>query len=69
MKAETLEYFRSRVPRARQDSAEAIDFVVSNAQSYEVQERCVAALVKKTEILWHLLDCVQAATIDRGHAE
>jgi len=69
VKAETLEYFRSRVPRARQDSAEAIDFVVSNAQSYEVQERCVAALVKKTEILWHLLDCVQAATIDRGHAE
>jgi pyrroloquinoline-quinone synthase len=69
VKVETLEYFRSRVPRARQDSAEAIDFVVSNAHSYEMQERCVAALVKKTEILWHLLDCVQAATIDRGNAE
>ena len=69
VKAETLEYFRSRVPRARQDSEEAIDFVVSNAHSYEMQERCVAALVKKTEILWHLLDCVQAATIDRGDAE
>ena len=23
---------------------------------------CVAALVRKTEILWHLVDCVQAAT-------
>ena len=69
VKAETLEYFRSRVPRARQDSEEAIDFVISNAHSYEMQERCVAALVKKTEILWHLLDCVQAATIDRGDAE
>ena len=69
VKAETLEYFRSRVPRARRDSEEAIDFVVSNAHSYEMQERCVAALVKKTEILWHLLDCVQAATIDPGNAE
>ena len=26
-----------------------------------MQERCVAALVRKTEILWHLLDCVDAA--------
>ena len=69
VKAETLEYFRSRVPRARRDSEEAIDFVVANAHSYEMQERCVAALVKKTEILWHLLDCVQAATIDQGNAE
>jgi pyrroloquinoline-quinone synthase len=69
VKAETLEYFRSRVPRARRDSEEAIDFVVANAHSYEMQERCVAALVKKTEILWHLLDCVQAAAIDQGNAE
>jgi pyrroloquinoline-quinone synthase len=25
-------------------------------------DACVAALVRKTEVLWHLLDCVQAAT-------
>jgi pyrroloquinoline-quinone synthase len=69
VKAETLEYFRSRVPRARRDSEEAIEFVAANAGSYEMQERCVAALVRKTEILWHLLDCVQAATVDPGNAE
>jgi pyrroloquinoline-quinone synthase len=62
VKPELLEYFRSRVPRARRDSEEAIEFVVANARTYEMQERCVAALVKKTEILWHLLDCVEAAT-------
>ena len=28
----------------------------------ELQDACVAALVRKTEVLWHLLDCVQAAT-------
>jgi pyrroloquinoline-quinone synthase len=66
VKPETLEYFRSRVPRARRDSEEAIEFVVSHATSHEAQERCVAALVRKTEILWHLVDCVHHAYIDPG---
>lgn len=60
VKQETLDYFRSRVTRARRDSLEAIDFVVRHADSYALQHRCVNALIKKTEILWHLLDCVQA---------
>jgi pyrroloquinoline-quinone synthase len=59
--AGTLDYFRTRVTRARSDSLEAIEYVVQHAGSYELQSRCVAALVKKTEILWHLLDCVQHA--------
>jgi pyrroloquinoline-quinone synthase len=61
VQSEVLAYFRSRVPRASRDSREAIDFVVRHACSRELQERCVAALVRKTEILWHLLDCVAAA--------
>ena len=61
-----LDYFRSRVPRARRDADEAMDFVVRHASTYELQARCVAALVRKTEILWHLLDCVAAA--NRGEA-
>jgi pyrroloquinoline-quinone synthase len=61
--ADMLAYFRARVPRARVDSEEAIAFVVANASTFELQERCVAALIRKTEILWHLLDCVQAAYI------
>jgi len=62
-----LAYFRSRVPRAKRDSEEAMAFVASHATTYELQERCVAALIRKTEILWHLLDCVQAAYVP-GHA-
>jgi pyrroloquinoline-quinone synthase len=58
-----LAYFRSRVPRARADSEEAISYVVEHATSYELQERCVAALIRKTEILWHLLDCVEKAYV------
>ena len=61
-----LAYFRSRVPRARRDSEEAIDWVVRHATTHELQERCVAALIRKTEVLWHLLDCVYAAYVQPG---
>jgi pyrroloquinoline-quinone synthase len=64
--ADMLAYFRSRVPRARRDSEEAIEFVLQHATTYALQERCVAALIRKTEILWHLLDCTYAAYIDPG---
>jgi pyrroloquinoline-quinone synthase len=60
--AEALGYFRARVPRARRDGEEALAFVIKEATTRALQELCVAALVRKTEILWHLLDCVQAAT-------
>jgi pyrroloquinoline-quinone synthase len=63
---EMLAYFRGRVTRARRDSAEAIEFAVQHAITYELQERCVAALIRKTEILWQLLDSVYAAYIDPG---
>ena len=63
---DVLGYFRSRVSRARDDSADAIAFVVCHATTHAEQERCVDALIKKTEILWHLLDCVYAAYVDPG---
>ncbi|HEY4104007.1 MAG TPA: pyrroloquinoline-quinone synthase PqqC [Polyangiaceae bacterium] len=63
--SEMLAYFRSRVPRARRDSEEAIEFVVQHAKTYELQTRCVSALIRKTEILWHLLDCVEAAYVPK----
>jgi len=57
-----LEYFKNRVTFARRDSQDAIAFVIRYADSAERQAACLAALVRKTEVLWHLLDCVQAAT-------
>lgn len=56
-----LSYFRARVTRARADSQEAVGFVVDHAGTREVQEACIAALIRKTEVLWHLLDCVEHA--------
>jgi pyrroloquinoline-quinone synthase len=63
---DALEYFRSRVPRAARDGEEALAFVVREARTREAQAACVAALVRKTEVLWHLLDCVQAAVGPRA---
>jgi pyrroloquinoline-quinone synthase len=64
--AEALAYFRGRVPRARRDSEEAIEFVVREATTRALQEACVAALIRKTEILWHLLDTVQMSESGRA---
>ena len=58
---DVLDYFRVRVTRARADSEEAIQYVVEHAVTPEQKERCLAALRRKTEVLWHLLDCVQLA--------
>lgn len=59
IRPDVLAYFRSRVTRARRDADHAIEFVCRNATTWELQEKCVAALVRKTEILWHILDCLQ----------
>ncbi len=55
------EYFRSRVPRARRDSVDALEFVLGNTESRADEERCIAAFVRKCDILWALLDSVAAA--------
>jgi pyrroloquinoline-quinone synthase len=63
---DTLDYFRSRPPLARQDSLQAIEFVVAHATTHDLQARCVAALIRKTEILWHLLDSLYTAYVEPG---
>src|SRR5580765_7325389 len=63
--AATLDYFRGRVPRARRDSGEAVDFVLSHAVTAEDEGACEAALREKCEILWAMLDAI-AAAFDKG---
>jgi pyrroloquinoline-quinone synthase len=58
-----LEYFKGRVTFARRDSLEAVAFVTAHATTPALQDACIAALVRKTEVLWHLLDCVAAAAL------
>ncbi len=58
---EGLRYFQSRTEQAPQDSREGLAFVREHARSDDEQERCLRALERKCEILWSLLDAVEAA--------
>lgn len=69
VKPEALDYFRERVPRAKRDSTEAIRFVLEHAVTREQQEACVRALITKTQILWHLLDCVNFESVSTPKIE
>jgi pyrroloquinoline-quinone synthase len=56
-----LDYFRSRVDQGRRDSTEALALVLEWARTRDDQERAVAALTFKCDVLWALLDAVQQA--------
>ncbi len=66
---QALEYFRIRVPRAAQDADFAAQFVLAQATTLEQQDRCVAALIRKTEILRQLLDCLWSAYVTTGEQD
>jgi pyrroloquinoline-quinone synthase len=55
---EGLEYFRGRVSQGRRDSEEALELVIGWARTREDQEKAVAALAFKCDLLWALLDAV-----------
>jgi pyrroloquinoline-quinone synthase len=54
-----LAYFLSRTTQAPRDAQEGLAFVLEHAQSPADEERCAAALLRKCEILWALLDGVE----------
>jgi len=59
--AEGLGYFRARTTAAPRDAAFGLDFVVEHARTAQDQQRCLDALARKCEILWSLLDAIEAA--------
>ncbi len=61
VRKEGLDYFKSRTTQAPRDAAFGLQFVLAEASSEEEQKRCVTALERKCEILWDLLDAVEAA--------
>jgi pyrroloquinoline-quinone synthase len=54
-------YFARRVRRARVDATHGLALVLDQATTHEAQERCVDALILKCEILWEMLDAIDAA--------
>jgi len=57
---EGLRYFRTRTQQAPADAAFGLEFVKREAVTPEDRDRCAAALERKCEILWNLLDAVVA---------
>jgi pyrroloquinoline-quinone synthase len=55
---EALAPFEKRTQRARRDGEHALAFVVSEARTRRVQERCIAALVQEAEVRTGLLDAL-----------
>lgn len=53
-----LGYFRGRTEQAPRDAREGLSFVLEHARTPGDQDRCAAALERKCEILWDLLDAV-----------
>jgi pyrroloquinoline-quinone synthase len=60
--ARVLAALRARVRRTRPSCDEALTELASLAPSSGEREACVRALVRKAQILWHVLDCLEART-------
>jgi pyrroloquinoline-quinone synthase len=54
-----LDYFRGRLVQAPRDAQYALGLVVERCRTPEQQERAVAALAFKTEMLWAQLDAIE----------
>ena len=54
-----LEYFRTRLVKAPRDAQYALDLTVERCRTRAEQERAIAALRFKTEMLWAQLDAIE----------
>ncbi|WUT86205.1 pyrroloquinoline-quinone synthase PqqC [Streptomyces melanogenes] len=59
IEADGLAYFRTRIEQGGRDGGEALALVKAWARTREQQERAVAALAFKCDVLWSLLDAVE----------
>ncbi|MEO3779878.1 pyrroloquinoline-quinone synthase PqqC [Micromonospora sp. B11E3] len=59
-----LAYFRARLTQARRDCEHALDVVTEHCRSTDDQERVLAALSFKCDVLWGILDAIDRAYAD-----
>lgn len=56
-----LSYFKRRIPLARRDADSALEWVLREATTPELEQRCVDALRFKCDVLWCMLDATALA--------
>ncbi|MCI0422692.1 MAG: pyrroloquinoline-quinone synthase PqqC [Acidobacteria bacterium] len=61
-----LVYFQARLVEGPRDADFALDFVLTQARTREQQERALAALRFKCDVLWSMLDALYVAYIEPG---
>ena len=54
-----FDYFRVRLHQAPQDARYALNLVVQNCQTVEMQQKAVRALIFKCDLLWSQLEAIQ----------
>src|SRR5215471_7474679 len=61
-----LAYFKARLTQAPRDAAYALDLVSHYCTAREQQERAIAALAFKCDVLWSVLDAIHHAAVGKG---
>jgi pyrroloquinoline-quinone synthase len=56
-----LAYFEARIPLAQRDAESALAWVLAEATTPEIEERCIEALRFKCDVLWSMLDATALA--------
>ena len=59
-----LAYFKARLQQAPRDATYALELVTQYCRTREQQERAIAALSFKCDVLWSMLDAIQHAYAD-----
>lgn len=57
-----LAYFEKRIPLAKRDADAALTWVMEEATTPEIEQRCVDALRFKCDVLWCILDATALAS-------
>jgi pyrroloquinoline-quinone synthase len=57
-----LAYFEKRIPLARRDAQCALEWVLAEAKTPEIEQSCVDALRFKCDVLWCMLDATALAS-------
>ncbi len=64
IRAEALEYFKSRLVQAPRDSQQGLRLVQQYCTTIETQQRAFQALAFKLEMLWVMIDTIHNAYLD-----
>jgi pyrroloquinoline-quinone synthase len=59
-----LSYLRTRLIQAPRDASQALELVVQYCRTREQQERAIAAVTFKCDVLWSMLDAIHHAQMD-----